>query len=150
MVKAAVKKLFGKLLSVPFVVESGTNGGWHYRKWSDGRAEAWGWRARESVNCSTAYGSSYYGPVVTQSIPSGIFSGDIYLQITPLDNAGTWIGVNNLTVDYVSWYPYAAKSGTYNVGYSLYAEGAWENVGGVVSRLLNTLRSLTWREVIVW
>ena len=37
-----VKKLLGKILTCPLVVESGTSGMWTYRKWSDGKAECWG------------------------------------------------------------------------------------------------------------
>lgn len=35
------KKLLGKILTCPLVVESGTSGAWTYRKWSDGVAECW-------------------------------------------------------------------------------------------------------------
>ena len=42
----------------------------------------------------------------------------------------------------------SANSQTYRV--TVHAEGRWKNSGGVVSRLLKTLQSLTLREVIVW
>lgn len=36
-----IKKLFTRLLKCDLVIEQGTENGWFYRKWSDGRIEAW-------------------------------------------------------------------------------------------------------------
>lgn len=36
-----MKKALTKLMQTPMVVESGTNGIWAYRKWSDGTYDAW-------------------------------------------------------------------------------------------------------------
>lgn len=35
------KKLLTKLLKCDLVIEQGTQNGWFYRKWSDGRIDAW-------------------------------------------------------------------------------------------------------------
>ena len=40
--KLKLKQLLSKIINTPLVVETGTEGIWYYRKWSDGTAECWG------------------------------------------------------------------------------------------------------------
>lgn len=72
------------------VEEEGTSGNWTFRKWSNGKIEAWGTDSK-SVACttaSTAYGGYRTASEITWSIPSGIFSG------TPNCVFGTKNGAN--------------------------------------------------------
>lgn len=56
--------------SVDYVVESGTSGIWHYRKWNSGVAECWGATAVPS----TTYSANGGYKNVTASLPSGLFN----------------------------------------------------------------------------
>ena len=67
-----VKKLLAKLLNCNHVITEGTSGEWSYRKWSNGRIEAWATHAFGSQT-GTAWGGQYYKDV-TLSLPSGLFS----------------------------------------------------------------------------
>lgn len=58
------------------VEEEGTSGNWTYRKWSNGKIEAWG-TGSKSVACTTSsapYGGYRTADEITWSIPSGIFT----------------------------------------------------------------------------
>ena len=58
------------------VEEEGTNGNWTFRKWSNGKIEAWG-TGSKSVACTTSsapYGGYRTADEITWSIPSGIFT----------------------------------------------------------------------------
>lgn len=58
------------------VEEEGTSGNWTFRKWSNGKIEAWGTDSK-SVACTTSsvpYGGYRTASEITWSIPSGIFT----------------------------------------------------------------------------
>ena len=58
------------------VEEEGTSGNWTFRKWSNGKIEAWGTDSK-SVACTTSsapYGGYRTANEITWSIPSGIFT----------------------------------------------------------------------------
>lgn len=60
--------------AVAEVVESGTSGDWHYRKWSDGTAECWGTH-EWNITGWTSWGSTYYSTSSSAiSYPSGLFN----------------------------------------------------------------------------
>lgn len=61
-----------KLLNQPCIIDSGTDGIWTYRKWSDGTAELWGTTQTATYNIANQYGGTYY---TSTSIPvlTGIF-----------------------------------------------------------------------------
>lgn len=71
--KAGLKELLTKLTNTPIVVETGTNGIWTYRKWSDGTAEAF-CKTLVSVNCNMSYGGIYYASYLTINFPTGLFT----------------------------------------------------------------------------
>lgn len=126
MTKAIIKTLLSKVLNTPLVIEQGTVDTWMYRKWSDGRAEAWGHRNRETYSITTVYGYGYYGALTQFSFPPNVFTGVRGLQLTPIDTSGTWTAINSITNDYVSWYPFCSKSGQYPVSYDFYVDGTWK------------------------
>lgn len=76
------RKLYHQDNEINVVIEQGTSGEWHYRKWLDGTAECWG-RRRVSVNMSTAWGSIYYGLVDAVDFPSELFTDAPMCQVTP-------------------------------------------------------------------
>ena len=56
------------------VVEQGTSGRWHYRKWSSGLAECWGTHACTGMNLTTQGAGTYYSSTsATINLPSGLF-----------------------------------------------------------------------------
>lgn len=122
----SAKKLIYKILERPHVVEHGTSGTWMYRKWSDGRAEAWGHKNQAQYAITVTYGYGYYGALISFSFPTGVFTNVRGVQVTPMDASGTWTGINSVTNEYVSWYPFCAKSGTYSVSYEVYVDGRWK------------------------
>lgn len=67
-----IKKMLAKLLKCDHVIAEGASGEWSYRKWSNGRIEAWATHAFGSQT-GTAWGSQYYKDV-TLPLPSGLFS----------------------------------------------------------------------------
>lgn len=50
------------------IIEEGTSGIWHYRKWNNGKLECWGKRS-VSVNISEPWGAVYYGSVDAVDFP---------------------------------------------------------------------------------
>ena len=54
------------------IVESGTSGNWHYRKWSDGTAECW--MNKKATLTVTSWGSLYYVRMDADSYPTGLFT----------------------------------------------------------------------------
>lgn len=101
------------------VEEKGTNGNWSYRKWSDGKIEAWG-TGSQSVACTTSsapYGGYRTANEITWSIPSGIFDG------TPNYVFGTKTGANAFKVVNLR-----AASATQIAGYFSCGESATQTV----------------------
>jgi len=72
MENISLKKVLTKLLSTRMVIESGTNGIWTYRKWSDGTAELWGTTQAATYNITNQYGGTYYTSA-SISVLTGIF-----------------------------------------------------------------------------
>lgn len=112
------------------VVESGSNGIWNYRKWSDGTAEAWALYA-DTLQLTTSYGGVvfYAQPVI--ALPSGLFIAEPRVTATrqgrermgivivsPYSVTTTEIGmfVGNIGVQY----PNAV------VGIGIHAFGRWK------------------------
>ena len=154
MTKAIIKTLLSKVLNTPLVIEQGTSGIWTYRKWSDGTAECWG--SKDISGSYSSWGNAYTFSLTGESYPSNLFIGKpkAYGQLSPsvaTDGVG---GICNDTSDTVApkllHLRPASFTGTTTFTAKWYAVGRWKNVGGVVSRLLKTLQSLTWREVIAW
>ena len=74
----SVKKILYKILEKPIVVESGVGGtgnAWHYRKWSDGTAEAWIriQKTLTGVQSGAAPWSGYIYEIGTSNYPTNLF-----------------------------------------------------------------------------
>ena len=116
-----------KGLPVDLVIETGTSGGWTYRKWSSGVAECWKTKSG-TVKCDTAWGSLYYGTIAEENFPTNLFAGTPVLT-TNIENTNMFISKGAAT---------AAKTGvvytispvklTEAVGYYLQyvAKGSWK------------------------
>ena len=101
------------------VEEEGTSGNWTFRKWSNGKIEAWGTDSK-SVACTTSsapYGGYRSANEITWSIPSGIFDG------TPNYVFGTKTGANAFKVVNLR-----AASATQLAGYFSCGESATQTV----------------------
>lgn len=85
------KKLDIKLME-HVVAEEGTNNGWEYRKWNNGKYEAW-YKTTLSIARNTSYGSLYRSGVQTVDLPS--FNNDI-LSVTGSCIGGEWLAFDNI------------------------------------------------------
>lgn len=64
------------MTSTPYIVESGTDDFWTYRKWSNGDAECWGYTTSSAV-VNEAWGNIYSNPIsysFKKSLPTGLFT----------------------------------------------------------------------------
>ena len=68
--KLDVKELIKKLTNTPMVVAEGTSGNWFYRKWSDGKIEAWYTATFNSAFNNGNYFGGYRGTSQTINLPS--------------------------------------------------------------------------------
>lgn len=111
-----------------FVVEQGSSGIWIYRKWNSGIAECWGYVTGERISMTTHYGALYYGALITQAFPSGLFvSAPPMVQVQAYDNGnGTYASIQTWTKDNVTYYPYTTASATYITGFIFNAKGRWK------------------------
>lgn len=63
-----------------FVVETGTNNGWFYRKWKSGKQEALTLVNYGAVPITTAWGSLYQSAELYWPLPTGMFTNSMYQQ----------------------------------------------------------------------
>lgn len=70
-----------------YVIEEGTRGNWKYRKWNNGKIEAWG-SYTFSAKQGTAWTGGLYYSDETVSIPSGIFTAAPRKYVT--SNSSQW------------------------------------------------------------
>lgn len=110
------------------IVESGTDGIWEYRKWSDGTAECWG-KGSFAVSYS-AWGSLYSSGYGQWNYPSGLFVSEPICNFSPITgNGDAWLygsGQGSATkttkVAYIR-----ATSANAGTGYvSIHAIGKWK------------------------
>ena len=67
-----IKKALAKIL--PYVcIESGTSGGWTYKKYADGTAKAW-ITMTGTYATTTESGSSFISGTLNMNLPTGIFN----------------------------------------------------------------------------
>lgn len=116
---------------VDYVVESGVNGGWQYRKWYSGRAECFGTH-RVSTKIQEQVGSVYCSPDILKNTKYPITFTDIPTETATLQSPGNiiWLASKGLnTKSNVALYtlvsPYSHTSSvTCNI--SIYAIGFWK------------------------
>lgn len=115
--------------SVDYIVEQGTSGNWHYRKWNSGRAELWG-KFTQTVTSYTAnafiIGSSSVTPypfAVTNPIvqATGIKMGTGSCHVScDYERTDYWSGVANPINATV------AKGQSREITWSLYVNARWK------------------------
>ena len=107
--KSTIEQIIERLDDITdYVVEQGTSGVWHYRKWNSGKREAWAKATLGSVavtNANVGYGG-YRSNAISVAIPSGIFTVAPNAVVTKSTAQAGWIAnayatvPNKLTVYY--------------------------------------------------
>lgn len=117
------------------IVESGTDGIWNYRKWSDGTAECWGRIDYNMGTFNTQSGSLYIADNLCESVnyPSYLFieapveiasaiAGNYAIWLAPWDGAGT----KDHTAQYKAIRTSSTSSTSLSGYISLIAKGKWK------------------------
>ena len=109
-----------------YVVDYGTSGSWHFRKWKSGISECWGLIDSSSRAMTTAEGSGYYAAQSTYAYPTGLFNG------SPNTTIGAHLAgsLGSFSISYNSstelkGYWWATKSVTKTVYLYAHAIGTW-------------------------
>ena len=116
--------------SVDWIVEEGTSGIWHYRKWDSGVAECWG-ISIENPNMATSYGSLYYANLGNYSFPTNLFisAPKLNLDITTgggiLTVSASSVTASNINTVYVM-NPVTYNASGKNLALSFNAKGRWK------------------------
>ena len=121
-----VKALLTKILNaikVDYIVEKGTSGNWHYRKWNSGIAECWG---TISVTVTLTTVATYYHRGTTSfSLPTSLFNAAPTVVIEC--NSGFWSGLQSVSASSVSAYFFdVVNTSDYNLGVQVSAKGTWK------------------------
>lgn len=74
-----------------FVVETGTNNDWFYRKWKSGKQEAWRQVNYGAVAITNAWGSLYESSPLCCSLPTGMFTNVMYQQGSLAGAGGAYV-----------------------------------------------------------
>ena len=64
--------MISKIKNLLMIIEQGTSGIWHYRKWSDGTAECWGTMVTGNISVSALSGF-YGGTSACDAFPTDLF-----------------------------------------------------------------------------
>lgn len=123
------------LKNMVHIVESGTDGIWNYRKWSDGTAECWGRIDYNMGTFNTQSGSLYIADNLCGSLnyPSYLFieapvevasaiAGNYAIWLAPWDGAGT----KDHTAQYKAIRTSSTNSTSLSGYISLIAKGKWK------------------------
>lgn len=113
------------------VVQSGTEGIWTWRKWSDGVAECWAnvtgpWSATFTQQATGSYSNSDWRSR-TVSLPAGLFSAVNYGNVAVQTSGYSSSQVNGLDTNGIAfrvWNSYAVTNMTI-YGYQLEVKGKW-------------------------
>lgn len=123
-------KLIGEELVGVSIVDTGTDGIWKWRKYSDGTAECWGLNSG-TVSSWTAWNSLYYSTRIDNvNFPSGLFTQAPTLDATVQGcSQDVFLAINgsvtkNATCGFYLTRPATASTATYTIG--LHAIGKWK------------------------
>ena len=126
-----LKFTLGKLLNTNLVVETGTEGMWTYRKWSDGTAECWG-MVDQSFTPSINWGSTKYVALGQHTFPSNLFNNTPEVIATASKTSGS--GMPIVALEAISSTGFkgfinelSGTQYTYPIKISFYAIGKWAN-----------------------
>lgn len=115
-----------------FVVKSGTQGNWTYRKWRSGIVECWGTITRENVAITTAVGATgwYQSAVILDYLPSGLFKTVTHADVNPVfwtDIALADEVLFALSKDHIQWSMRCSISVTPpKLVYTINVKGTWK------------------------
>lgn len=123
-------------VSVDYIVEQGTSGGWTYRKWNSGVSECWCITTPTSITASTwATWGSIYEAKITDTIdyPTNLFTSfpTVIASATPRSTAGV-MGIETSATGNESHTPYFyalrpnKPTATMTVSASIHAIGRWK------------------------
>ena len=123
-------KIQGSTMS-DFIVESGNNAYWTWRKWASGTAECWRLRQCGNVSCTVAWGAFFestdsYGP---DAYPFSFTLTPAQFMFANVATGGTVFvePSGNSAVDSGSWWLYRPVSTSGITAYvSIYAIGKWK------------------------
>lgn len=93
MLPVSLKKVLVRILSTPMVLETGTDGIWTYRKWSDGTAECWGYLKVTNLTINNAWGNGFLGDkAASANFPTNLFTSApiINANAGKIDNDSSW------------------------------------------------------------
>lgn len=123
-----LKKLLAEILLCPIVVDSGRDGIWRYRKWSDGNAECWGTFSKTLTHYVTVLGGYGYTSGVV-NFPTNLFvSAPICNYSAEIGNAMVLTGTitTNLTETSNVYYALTHLSGSQTCSWYVHAIGRWK------------------------
>ena len=114
--------------STAVVVQSGTDGIWTYRKWSDGTAECWGRKGSQSYAMTSQSGSGYYTST-SVALPSGLFTEikSAMCQRCGGDTANYLIStnINAINTSQINYFIWNTISATADVDVAFNVKGKW-------------------------
>ncbi len=90
-------------LGLCYVTETGTSGAWYWRKWSDGRVDAW-MRVNASVTTDIPSGSGWRSTNTPYSFPVQ-FAEPPMVTCSPVSGSNTlWASLNSVTATSMGLY----------------------------------------------
>lgn len=109
-------------LAIDYIIEEGTTGDWHYRKWHSGRRECWTSLYYANTAMTSAEGSGYYAAQKTIAFPTNFFSGNLTVNATAeMDGALGGFAIRAANKTNITGYFWATRSITKNVWLNIYA-----------------------------
>lgn len=124
--KADLKALLAKITNTPIVVEEGTDGIWNYRKWSDGKYEAWAFSSTSATHYVIFAG--WYGYYVDLALPSFMLTKDNLFITCPLSSGTQFCTPSGYVISSSGLRAYcvSAGSGTQTIMFNLLMIGKWK------------------------
>lgn len=115
-----------------YIVDSGSDSNWEWRKWASGNAECWG-QFSHSFACTSQSGNGWFTSSATQeTFPSGLFSENPrFCQITGFSSDGKALsfemgGGLSTTKTQNFWAYRVESSATVSTYLQVYAKGRWQ------------------------
>ena len=111
------------------IIEQGTVGVWTYRKWASGIAEAWCLTGAKDVSNFTASGSIYISPMLTETLPEGVFT-EVTCPTVQVRELGAYV-VNGClfysNANRIEWqvFRHWNDSNTYRLWFYIDVKGRW-------------------------
>lgn len=111
-----------------YVVEEGTTGGWTYRKWNSGVAEAWRRTALTSYKMTSAVGGNGYATDYW-TLPNGLFTSIVEAHINRIHGGNGLVScsIYSMTTSRLDHYVWiTGTTGTISMELSIGVKGTWK------------------------